>query len=193
MTPITNILTGQIILGCWAIFLLFWFVTSFFTKKTVEGNNSIANTILIRMAIVIFIVLILGQHVPFVASHLWSYSTTSGVIADVIAIAGLLLMLWSRVVLGANWSASVVFKENHELIQRGPYALIRHPIYSGLLLMFLGESIWYGSVMWFLVLICVFIGFWMKAQKEETLLTKHFPAEYPAYRERTKALIPFVL
>ena len=71
---------------------------------------------------------------------LWPHNLTTGVIADVVTFLGLLLTLWARVVLGGNWSSGVAFKEQHELIERGPYAYVRHPIYSGVLLMFLGIS-----------------------------------------------------
>ncbi len=191
MPPITSVSTGQFILGCWAVFLIFWIIASFSVKQTVEVSRS-SKQILFRMCIAIFAVLILGHFFSFTNLRLWPYSLTVGIIADIIAGCGLLLMLWSRVILGSNWSASVTFKQDHELIQRGPYAVVRHPIYSGLLLLFLGEAIWYGSASFFLVLVFVAIGFSLKAKDEEKLLTQHFPDAYPAYKARTKALIPFV-
>lgn len=194
MTPITNVFTGQFILACWAIFLVFWFVTSFFTKKTVVNRGGMANGIFIRLAIAIIIVLVIQNRVfPSIGHPLWPYSTLSGTIADIVAACGLILLLWARVTLGGNWSANVVLKENHELIERGPYAVIRHPIYTGVLMLFLGETLWYGSEAWFLIFLGVCYGFWLKAKQEEELLTTHFPIEYPRYRQRTKALIPFVL
>jgi protein-S-isoprenylcysteine O-methyltransferase Ste14 len=114
------------------------------------------------------------------------------VIADGLAITGLAVLLWARVTLGSNWSGSVVFKENHELVTRGPYAFVRHPIYTGLLTMVLGDVIFsgvVGGIVWFVIL---FMLLWLKSRAEESLMTRHFPAEYPAYRGRVKALVPFV-
>src|SRR6185436_17634885 len=101
--------------------------------------------------------------------------------------------IWARTVLGGNWSSSVTFKENHELIERGPYRLVRHPIYTGILTMTLGTAIVAGRVAAWLGLVFFFVLLWLKSRKEEELLTKHFPEAYPAYKARTKALIPFLL
>jgi protein-S-isoprenylcysteine O-methyltransferase Ste14 len=95
------------------------------------------------------------------------------------------------VTLGGNWSAKVTLKENHELIQRGPYRLVRHPIYSGLLLMIFGTAILVGKVGAFIVLVMCFGGFWVKLRQEEALLSKHLSG-YSDYMRRTKALVPFV-
>ncbi|MGA3145773.1 MAG: isoprenylcysteine carboxylmethyltransferase family protein, partial [Verrucomicrobiota bacterium] len=94
--------------------------------------------------------------------------------------------------LGGNWSGSVTFKENHELIVRGPYRFVRHPIYTGILLMILGTAIISGRAVAFLALIIGFLIYWQRLRQEEALLTKHFPETYPGYKSRTKALIPFL-
>ena len=192
MPAITDTLTGQFILACWFIFLVFWLITSFFAKKTVEGRSAMGNTILIRLVIVMVVIALLTHYIPFLSHPLWLYSPAAGVIADIIAGIGLILLLWSRVVLGRNWSAGVVLKEHHQLIQEGPYALIRHPIYTGLLMLFLGEAVWYGSIAFFLLFVAVSFAFYLKAKTEEEFLAKHFPQEYPHYKARTKMLIPYV-
>jgi protein-S-isoprenylcysteine O-methyltransferase Ste14 len=95
-------------------------------------------------------------------------------------------------VLGTNWSGTITFKEDHELIQRGPYAYVRHPIYSGLLLMGLGTAVESGRLASFGLLAAVAAGFAVKAHLEERLMTRHFPEAYPPYRRRVRALIPGV-
>lgn len=110
-----------------------------------------------------------------------------------VLVAGLVLALRARVVLGGNWSAIVTIKEQHELIQRGPYRYVRHPIYSAILLMLLGSAIVDGKLEWFVLTALCTVGLAIKARSEERLLTKHFPDGYPAYRQRVKAIIPFVL
>jgi protein-S-isoprenylcysteine O-methyltransferase Ste14 len=105
----------------------------------------------------------------------------------------LIIAFWSRILLGKNWSVSVQRKKHHELIKKGPYSLVRHPIYTGLLLMFLGntiiESTWRGLI-GFLIL---FVSFWFKLRKEEKWLTGIFGNDYLQYMTTTKALIPWIL
>jgi len=106
---------------------------------------------------------------------------------------GLVSAVWSRRVLADNWSSLVVFKANHELVQRGPYRFVRHPIYSSILVMVLGTALVANRVAALPALVFYFAGFWIKLKQEEKLLRRHFPSEYPAYQARVKALVPFVL
>jgi protein-S-isoprenylcysteine O-methyltransferase Ste14 len=187
-------LTGEFILLCWAIFAIVWFVTAFFAKRTVESSGWAW-----RFAVggVILVWLLLARYggvlIPILDRPVWLQSLPIQITADVIVFLGLLITLWARLTLGGNWSANVTFKENHELIERGPYQFVRHPIYSGILLMVLGLMIWFGVWGGFLAFVLIFIGLWFKARQEEKLLTKHFPQEYPQYKSRVKALIPFAL
>ena len=95
--------------------------------------------------------------------------------------------------LGKNWSLSVQKKENHELIQAGIYKVVRHPIYTGLLFLFTGNAIIAGDYRAIIAVAIVFIHVWFKLLKEEKLLTEVFGSHYTDYKQRTKALIPFVL
>jgi protein-S-isoprenylcysteine O-methyltransferase Ste14 len=120
------------------------------------------------------------------------HSTAMTFVGLVVTVLGLLLAIWARVVLGGNWSGTVTFKENHELIVRGPYALVRHPIYTALLLMFLGTALAIGTAGGFVGLALFFLSFWIKLRQEEALMTEHFGDQYRDYKKRVKALIPFV-
>ena len=113
-------------------------------------------------------------------------------VGNVTVLIGLIIALWARTVLGGNWSASVTFRDNHELIERGPYRFVRHPIYTGVLLMFCGTAIVIGRGIAFLALLILFLIYWLRLRQEEALLTRHFPEAYRRYKSRTKALIPFV-
>ena len=103
------------------------------------------------------------------------------------------LAVCSRVFLGRNWSAMVTIKQDHEIIRRGPYALVRHPMYSGFLLAVLGTALAVGEVRGLLALGFVFLGLWLKLRTEEQFLTEQFGAQYIQYQRESKALIPFVL
>jgi protein-S-isoprenylcysteine O-methyltransferase Ste14 len=108
-------------------------------------------------------------------------------------IAGAVLACYARFILGRNWSGTVQLKQNHELIQRGPYRFVRHPIYTGLLLLFLGNAIMVGDWRGLLAVAIVFISFWRKLRLEESWLSQHFGVRYTEYAARTKALFPGLL
>ena len=113
--------------------------------------------------------------------------------AVVLCALGLLVAIWARRTLAGNWSSDVTFKQGHELVKAGPYRFVRHPIYTGLLLMCLGSALDIGRLRGWLGLVLVFVGFWIKLKQEETLMLQHFPDDYPAYRKQVKALVPFVV
>lgn len=110
-----------------------------------------------------------------------------------LAMAGAILCIHSRFLLGRNWSATVQLKQDHELIQDGAYRFVRHPIYTGFLLLFLGNALMVGDWRGLLALAIVFVSFWRKLRLEEKWLLQHFGVAYQDYRQRTKALIPAVL
>ncbi len=109
----------------------------------------------------------------------------------VLCAAGLGLAVWARVMLGRNWGEPMSLKEGHELVTAGPYCLVRHPIYTGILLAMLGSAVAVGSG-WLLILVAVLPYLVYSARTEEGLMMEQFPTEYPKYKKRTKALIPFV-
>ncbi len=104
--------------------------------------------------------------------------------------AGVLIAIWARFSLGRNWSGVVTLKEGHELVTSGPYAAIRHPIYTALILLFLGTTLLVGTPSASLGLACVIWSCWVKLRQEETLMLLQFPDSYPAYMARTKRLVP---
>jgi protein-S-isoprenylcysteine O-methyltransferase Ste14 len=105
--------------------------------------------------------------------------------------AGLALAAWARAHLGRNWSGTVTLKESHSLIATGPYRLVRHPIYSGLLLALLGTALVIGERRGLFGLALAVFAFIYRSRVEEARLRDTFP-EYEEYRRRTKALVPFI-
>jgi protein-S-isoprenylcysteine O-methyltransferase len=110
-----------------------------------------------------------------------------------LTLAGCGIAVWARLLLGGNWSASVTVKEDHRLIRRGPYTVVRHPIYSGFLLGLLGTALALGQLRGFVGLVLAFLGWRMKSRIEEAFMIEQFGAEYRQYEREVKALIPFVL
>jgi protein-S-isoprenylcysteine O-methyltransferase Ste14 len=117
--------------------------------------------------------------VPFFdGAILWRYTPSLGVIADLVTLAGLLVAHWARTTLGGNWSSNVVIKEDHELIERGPYRYVRHPIYSSIILMVLGTVILWGRATALILVVGSAVVLWVKLRKEERVLARHFPEAY---------------
>ena len=105
--------------------------------------------------------------------------------------AGMAFLVWARQHLGRNWSQTVSMKEGHGLVTSGPYRYVRHPMYTGGLIACLGSAIVCGGAFVFLLVILGSLFLW-RVSAEDKLMAQQFPTEYPDYKKRTKALIPFV-
>ncbi len=105
---------------------------------------------------------------------------------------GLAFTVWARRTLGRNWSATVTLKQDHALVVEGPYRLVRHPIYTGLLLGFAGSALARGDARGILVVVIVVLALWRKLRLEERWMVERFGADYDDYRRRVPALVPFV-
>lgn len=184
----------NIISVCWILFAVIWLLAAFATKQSVYRESTVQR---LRYTIPILLggfLLAKGHRlsdpldyrvIPHVEALAWS-----GV---VLCIAGLAFCIWARFTLGRNWSGVVTLKGGHELITSGPYALVRHPIYTGLLTMFVGTVIVLGHVAGIIAMPFVFGSLWIKLRYEERLMLKQFPNEYAGYQQRVKRLIPFIL
>jgi protein-S-isoprenylcysteine O-methyltransferase Ste14 len=107
--------------------------------------------------------------------------------------AGLGFSVWARIHLGRNWSGRISVKEDHELIQTGPYALVRHPIYTGLLLALVGTALSLGQWRGVAAVLLMLVSFWRKLTVEEHWMINAFGDRYRHYRGNTSALIPYLL
>jgi protein-S-isoprenylcysteine O-methyltransferase Ste14 len=178
--------------GCWIVWLVYWVTMAFSTKRTIERRGFIGYRVVPLVLIVAWIAAARLLHVSS-QSRLWQTGPALGVVTDCIVLAGALFTVWARITLGRNWSAEVTFKQDHELIEAGPYALARHPIYTGLILMALGTAINYGRAIGFALLLGLCGSLWWKARQEELIMSRHFPDAYADYKMRVRAIIPFVL
>jgi protein-S-isoprenylcysteine O-methyltransferase Ste14 len=123
--------------------------------------------------------------------RLWPHAPLPYFSGLALLIAGLLFAVWARVHLGRNWSGSVTVKEGHELIRTGPYGLVRHPIYTGLITAVLGTAIVSGTVRAALGLVIISGSLVLKLRTEEDFMRETFPDQYPRYANQVPALIPF--
>ncbi len=179
---------------CWAIFLIFWLLAAANVKRTTERWSSATwfGYLLANASAVIFNLLFKTAMLGRTAadSPQWAGAFRAG--RPRRHPGRLAITLWARVVLGRNWSGSITHKEDHELIERGPYGLVRHPIYTGMLLMVTGTAIARGTADAFAAIALFTAVHLWKLHQEEALMTRYFPNAYPAYRSRTKALFPLL-
>jgi protein-S-isoprenylcysteine O-methyltransferase Ste14 len=118
----------------------------------------------------------------------WSFWTGAAV-----ALAGLLFSVSARAYLGRNWSGTVTLKQDHELVTSGPYSIVRHPIYTGLLLAFMGSAFARGDLAGVAAVVLVLGALLRKLRMEERWMREQFGEAYVAYSLRVAALIPFLL
>ncbi len=106
---------------------------------------------------------------------------------------GIAFAIWARATLGRNWSGMVEVKQAHKLIVAGPYRIVRHPIYSGILLALLGTALGIGELKSFVALPLFFTAWLTKSRHEEEFMRQQFGNDYAAYQSKVKALIPGVM
>jgi protein-S-isoprenylcysteine O-methyltransferase Ste14 len=173
----------------WAVFWVGWLVAARWSKRG-SGRPVIASgaRIMIAAGIVLggFGSRLAGRHTGTV------HSLALEIVGTVLFVAGLALAIWARVLLGRNWGMPMTLKDEPELVTSGPYRIIRHPIYTGILLAVLGTAI-ATDVFVFIIFAAMAVYFSFSARVEDRLMARSFPATYPEYHDRTKMLIPFVL
>lgn len=111
----------------------------------------------------------------------------------IITAAGLGIAIWARAHLGAQWTGRVGVRDDHRLIRTGPYRFVRHPIYSGIVVAFLGAVVMFGDWRSLIAVAMMVAALWFKLKREERWMTEHFAGDYTAYRQQVAALIPGVL
>jgi protein-S-isoprenylcysteine O-methyltransferase Ste14 len=178
----------------WIVFFLYWQIKAVNTKTT-QRLEPAASRILRLFIFLIAIVLLSTTRIPlpWLYLQLWPAGLWPFWLGAAVTIVGLLFAVWARGYLGSNWSRSVTIKQDHELITTGPYAVVRHPIYTGILTGFLGMAIAISQVRGFIVFVLIFLAFWIKLRMEEQWMRSQFGETYDAYTRRTAALVPYLL
>jgi protein-S-isoprenylcysteine O-methyltransferase Ste14 len=177
----------------WVGYILYWQVAA----RGVKSNERVEPLVsrIVRAVTFIFVMfLLMSPWLPIPALY-WSYRTETNWrdwfwIGAVVNLLGLGFSVWARVYLGNNWSRSVTIKQNHELITGGPYGLVRHPIYTGLLIGVLGTAIAIGQVRGLVAFAFIFTSLWFKLRLEERWMRLQFGDVYEQYAQRVPALLP---
>jgi len=111
---------------------------------------------------------------------------------SILTALGLFGAVWARIYLGRNWSGYVTYKEDQTLVTTGPYRYVRHPIYTSMILMFIGTILYYGTLFISIFFVILGISFILRTRKEEEIMVKLFGEKYTEYMKGTKRLIPFI-
>lgn len=177
----------------WLAFLASWVGASFWQGQTKKQVMTLESQ---RYRLPILIGGIL--YTPFIAEvmgwkPLWVLGNTGIIVAAVLSIAGIAFAWWGRLHLGKFWSNTITHKEDHRVIDTGPYGIVRHPIYTGLIFGMLVTGIAIGLVTTILGAILISLGMWEKGRMEEVFLSKELGEDaYGAYCRRVPMIIPFL-
>jgi len=179
--------------GSWFVLFLVWLPGYFTSKKTVarpERGRQVGALVFIWAGFTLMFNS--GGWGSFLGTRLTPRTGLPAQIGLALDLVGVVFAIWARLTIGRNWSNIMALKEKHELVQAGPYSIVRHPIYSGMLLAVLGTAMTAGSVACYLGFIFLLIGLLIRVQSEDRLMATQFPERHPAYRQRTKKLVPLV-
>ena len=171
----------------WILFSLYWEIAAKGAAEAKSSESSASRAFHVLLANVAVLLVIapirgLGRFLP--ASFV---SMAAGIVVE---LPGLFLAVWARRALGRNWSGEISIKFEHELIRSGPYQWLRHPVYTGLLAMYVGGPLIIGEWLAVVGVAMAVLAYWRKIRLEEANLKVAFGAEYDSYRGDTWALIP---
>lgn len=179
-----------VVIACWAAYLIYWNAIRFSAKRIVRQDSAwkrVAGTVAL---IVIFMA---ATKAGLFRHRVVPASAVYGIVGAAVCLAGTILAIWARRVIGRNWSPRPAVTEAHELVTNGPYSVVRHPIYAGILLILTGTLLVVGRTAWLAMLVVALVWIYRRVLKEEALMTQIFGPAYAEYRKRTKAIIPFLL
>jgi len=184
----------SLFLGMWAIWFAVWRVMALRVKAP-SSAESLGSRLshLLPVLVGAFLLVPLDLPLPLLNARFVPLAIWPAALGAALTFAGLAFCVWARVILADNWSSDVQLKRGHELVVAGPYRWVRHPIYTGLLLMFLGTAFAVGEWRGLLGVALAGAGFWRKLGIEEAVMRRQFGDAYARYAERAPALIPFVL
>jgi protein-S-isoprenylcysteine O-methyltransferase Ste14 len=174
----------------WLAWFAYWIISARAVKPAQRHESRISRVGHFLPLTVAAWLLLTPRLPPWLTEQIVPRSTALALAGVAVTALGLALTVWARRVLGANWSGSVTVKQDHELIRGGPYRLVRHPIYSGLLLAFAGAALAWGQWRGILALTIAALALWRKWRLEERWMRETFGPAYSDYAARTSAIIP---
>ena len=189
-TPVVT--PGRVIIGLWIAWALSWLLAGLWSDKTVKrvGMGRELGYRLVVAAGGLALALPARWHQDEL--RLWHIGFIGVWICIALEALGFAFCWWARIHLGKLWSGTITRKADHRIVDTGPYGLVRHPIYTGILLAVLATMLAKGSLPGIAAAVLLTLGLWMKARLEEAWLRSELGAEaYDEYRRRVPMLVPF--
>jgi protein-S-isoprenylcysteine O-methyltransferase len=177
----------------WTVFWVLWVLPAVFGKRTVRRQATGSRILQLVLLLVAYVLIVNGAlGWDWLNQRLAPEGKTSTAVGYGLLLAGMAFAGWARLFLGSNWSSNVTLKEDHTLVRSGPYRIVRHPIYTGLLVALLGTAIAVGELRCFLGVVLAAIAWKVKSVSEETLMMQQFGEQYASYRKEVKGLVPYL-
>lgn len=178
----------------WLSWAVYWWALSRNVKSTARHEPVTSRLLhVIPLTLAVLLLWVPRVPLPVLGERFLPLTTWPFWVGAALTAGGLLFAVWARAHIGTNWSAIVTIKEDHELITTGPYAMVRHPIYTGLLLAFVGSAMARGEWRGVLAVLIAVWALWRKLRFEEHWMREQFGEAYQTYSRRVAALIPFIL
>ncbi len=178
----------------WIVFIVFWVLAAFVQKR--NARRQTMGSRIMQLAVILLVLApfaLGGGRAGLLYRHLYPNLLVVEYLGVFLMLLGFGFAVWARFALGRNWSGMVTVKQDHTLITSGPYAWVRHPIYTGILLALVGTAVTLGTVINMVEVPAVALALWLKLRTEEKFMFETFGEQYSTYRQHVKALIPHVI
>ncbi len=183
----------EIIGPMWAAIFIIWAISGFTVKNTVGSRSDVRARLLVWGVMLGWFLLFSPRFQPGLLSERFvPMGPAAAYIGFLLTVAGLGFALWARFAIGRNWGGLITVQKDHKLVRSGPYAIVRHPIYSGFMLATFGTAIAFGEISGLVATALVVLSWGYKSRLEERFMIEKFGAEYEQYRHEVNALIPGV-
>lgn len=185
---------GLVALGLWVAWFAYWGISALGRPKPSRFDKG-PSFLAYRGANLTAILLLLVPRFrdTLINTPIFEPTTAVMIVGLALTVSGLMISVWARWHLGAQWTGRVGVREGHQLVRSGPYRFVRHPIYSGLLLAFVGSALIYADWRALIAIGLMAAALAFKLQREERWMREHFAADYQAYHRQVAAIIPGVL
>jgi protein-S-isoprenylcysteine O-methyltransferase Ste14 len=179
-----------IVAGSWLVLIVVWFVAALMLGIGGIGRTSpLGRAVRLLLVIAVWVAVGYGYRLPALVDTPTMFDLA--VVGAVLCVAGCAFAIWARFSLGRSWGMPMTRHAAPELVTSGPYRFVRHPIYTGILFMLVGTSLLHAVAA---IPSAAFIGYFVySARREEGDMERQFPDAYPAYKRRSKMLIPFLV
>jgi len=190
---VTNVGPSVLFAVIWIGWLASWIAAAFWSART-EKRAVTSGVAVYRAAILAGAILLTPSTARMAAPRpIWDVGVAGAYALAGLTLAGILFAWWARIHLGRLWSSAVTRKEGHRVIDTGPYALVRHPIYTGLIGAIWATAVAEGTATALAGAAFLSFGLWLKARTEERFLVAELsPDAYDAYCRRVPMLVPFL-